>query len=195
MTSTVNKNAFYVFVIFLLLFFIGFQWSYDDTSYHDYRTDVNLDGGDYVRFVFIGSSHCGFSNDFENHNNILDLKETLKNHVRANNLKFISTGISVDMNAYQGFKYLEKTGPYDEILSGSSWFNIGVDRYVWDNFQGYPSTPQIVLIKSEFMVEEFYGIKRSERVLKRVSGKNDIDRMLEKVSQLKGVEILEWLEL
>ncbi|MGF1668820.1 MAG: hypothetical protein ACFCU6_00115 [Balneolaceae bacterium] len=190
-----NENSLYITVIIILLFYVGFEWSYDNSPFLNYRTNLDLDGGDYVRFIYIGSSRCGFANDEENHQNILNLKKALKEFVETNNYLFITTGISVDINAYQGFKYLEKTGPFDEILSGSSWFNSGANRYVWERFQGNPSTPQIILTRTKFKVEEYFGIFQSEEIIKRVSGKDEIREMLATINNLSDSDIAVWLNL
>lgn len=195
MSALSKTNTLYITLICILLFYSGFQLTSNSSPFLNYNTGVDLDGGNFVRFVFIGSSQCGFSNNEENHENIINLKKYLKQLVEENNYKFISTGISVDFNAYNGIKYLEKTGPFDEIASGSSWFNIGADRYVWENFQGAPSTPQIIITKSNYTVEENFGIQRSEEILKRVRGKDDIREMLKNISQLNHTEVREWLEM
>lgn len=195
MKLSFNENSLYFALIIVLLFYIGFNWAYEKNAFPNYQTGVSLDGGDYLRFIYIGSSHCGFANDEDNHHNILKLKELLKELSKESRYSFISTGISVDVNAYQGVRYLKKTGPYDEILSGSNWFNVGVQKYVWERFQGRPSTPQIILTKTKFEVEEFFGIHQSEQVLKRVSGIYEIREMLGKIKTMNKSDFTEWLEI
>jgi len=194
MKVTLDNKNIYIVIITLLIFVIGFQWAYESNSFIDYNSGLDQDGGEYIRFVYIGSQRCGFSNNSENHENVIALREYIRNLAKDFEYKFISTGISVDINAYQGVNYLEKTGPFDEIVSGSTWFNIGADKYVWEEFQGRPATPQIILTKTEYMVEELSGINRSENVLIQVTGKDSIEGKLDSLLGLNNLEKKDWLE-
>jgi len=195
MKISIYKNSLYVIIISILLFYIGFNLTYDNSPFLNYQSGINMDGADYIKFIYIGSSHCGFANDEENHQNIINLKKSLKEFTEKNNYAFISTGISVDINAYQGVKYLEKTGPYDEIISGSNWFNAGVQKYVWENFQGKPSTPQIIITKTGLEVEEFFGIHQSEKELARVNGIYEIKEMLEQIKRMNNFDFKEFVDI
>lgn len=188
-------NTIFVAIICILLFIIGFSWSYNNNKFFYYPQGVNQDGGTHLKFVYLGSSHCGFSNNVRNHDNIIAIKKHLKNALKSNDKSFITTGISVDFNAYKGIKYLKKTGPYDEIISGSNWFNNGAKTYIWETFQGNPSTPQIILVKSEIEVEAMHGIVQTEEVLKRISGINEIENTNATLTEMSNQEIIQWLEI
>lgn len=189
-----KKELAYLLIIFFLLFFIGFLWNYRDTTFTKDQTGISTDGGNYLRFIYIGSSRCMNSRDSDNHENILHLKQVLENIAFNSGYEFVTTGISVDMNAYVGLNYLRETGPYDELASGNSWFNLGTDKYIWKTFQGRPLTPQVVLTISQYDVEPFYGINHSEIVLKRAYGKSDIQVLLHSLTKLKNNEMPDWLK-
>lgn len=158
---------------------IGFLINYEKQKFIDYKSNINPDGGNYIKLTYIGSSHCYFSKNIENNRNVIKIKQQVKELAIINDYKFISSGISVDFNAYQGIKFLEKTGPYDEIIVGNNWFNEGVFKYVWDGFQGRPATPQIIISNVTYEVEVYHGIKKSETVLKRFNGGTEIKNFLQ----------------
>jgi len=85
------------------------------------------------------------------------------------------------MNALKGIRFLEKTGPYDEILTGSSWFNLGVQRYIWENFEGHSSTPQVLLMHNNFKTSPVGNslgrVERNEKVIERFRGVDEIRKL------------------
>jgi hypothetical protein len=110
----------------------------------------DLSGGTYIQLIYVGSSSCPFSNNLL-HEEIKKLRNNLIDWTNYNDYNFMSTGISVDLNSTQGFYFLQDSGPYDEIISGASWYNNGVSQYVWKkNSEGF--TPQIIILKTDFKV-------------------------------------------
>jgi len=157
-----------------------------DTINHN--SDITLETGSYIRFVYLGSPQCAFCNNQKAHDLINSLKNFLKVRSNENGYKYISTGISVSSNSAHGFNFLNKSGFYDEIISGANWFNLGANYYVWNQFPGYPDTPQIILIKTNFKVRSaglsISNIEQNDVLLKRVIGLNNIENYFEIIQNL-----------
>ncbi len=96
-----TEKIFYLFLIAALLFITGLLYKNNGNfTSQTYRTStVDLSGGDYLRFVFIGSSNCRFSNNDQVHEMVNYLKKNLEEIAESNSMNFISTGISVDSHS------------------------------------------------------------------------------------------------
>lgn len=182
-----DRNKIYIIIIAFLLFLLGFVNIYD--PHKNQTTDTNyesINSGKYFRLVYIGSSSCGFSNNDEMHKQIQSIKKILKDSLSQKDIKLITTGISVDRDPFVGYHFLEKTKPYDEIITGSNWYNLGADRYIWDHFSGLDATPQVLLLSNTFNNTGTGGnmgvIERKEDLLERYVGANEINDLDEKLN-------------
>jgi hypothetical protein len=76
-----KKERFqFIFLIGLLFFIIGILYKNDGNIFpqkYQYET-IDMGGGEYIRFVYIGSSGCYFSNNDEMHEMIVSLKKETK---------------------------------------------------------------------------------------------------------------------
>lgn len=174
------KGNKYPVVVSILLFIIGFQYAYKPkTKIERVPSDIkSLNGGRYLRFIYIGSYNCVYSNNPETHKKIRFLKNFLREYAHDHDMKYISNGISVDRNSNLGIKFLAKTGPYDVIVSGASWYNLGANYYVWKDIPGSASTPQVLITLTKYSIEsgarEIGDINRKEKLLFRANGIQDI---------------------
>lgn len=98
-----------------------------------------------LRLVFIGSSACPISNNDETHRLVIRLRNKMRDLAQRHGYAFVSTGVSVDQSAKRGVEYLNRSGPYNEIISGLGHLNLGIDRHVWDRFAGDGSLPQVLV--------------------------------------------------
>lgn len=183
-----SKEFFLQAIIGCLLFVIGLLYVVDKNEKYtlnesNYTTDVTTSGLDtlhFLRFVYIGSSGCGYCNNKETEHMVKTLKTYFRNFAHRHNYKFWSTGISVDVSSIKGINFLQKTGYFDEIISGGNWYNLGADQYVWNRFQGRGLTPQLLLTLTTYEIP-YPGngaiVKRKERLLKRFSGMNAIKKL------------------
>ncbi len=181
--SKFPEKKIYQIVILLLLFSVGFIFAYDfniDSMSH--ISDVALEDASYIRFVYIGSSTCYYCNNDETHKMIIDLKDLLRSFANERNYRFLSTGISVDKFTHHGLEFLNKSGAYDEIVTGASWLNLGANYYIWDRFPAYPDTPQILIILTNFKIKSagrsIGNIEQKDFLIQRISGMNNIKEFL-----------------
>ncbi|MBE9048539.1 hypothetical protein IQ255_29870 [Pleurocapsales cyanobacterium LEGE 10410] len=154
-----------------------------------------MSGGDYIRFVFIGSSTCPFSNNDNTHNMVNYLKESLKKITELNSINFIVTGLSVDLYPQLGLNYLKNTYPYHEVMVGSSVYNLGSVFYS----AGNPSTPHILIIHEKYDTElvgiNLSQISDSQQVLHSFSGVFEIKEFYNFIKSSTQEEINNFLSL
>lgn len=179
-------------IVFAVCYVFGFLFVYDYTEKLDETPhQIDIQGGQYLRFVFVGSSSCTFSNNEDLHKVIDFLNEELRSISYLFEKKYISTGISTDVNAYEGISYLAKTGSYDELISGASWYNLGISHYIWDSDIGYASTPQVLILTTEYDVLSnginIFDIKHQNQLLKRYIGVQEINGFYEKMVNIQGI--------
>jgi hypothetical protein len=187
----------YLSLLAISLFIIGVLYTNEGKLYNHIDNDAvaDLAGGDYIRFVYIGSSTCPFSNNADTHNKIRFLKNNLEDITMLTDTKFISTGISVDSHPHIGYNYLEETKPYNEIIVGTSVFNLGSIFYA----SGVPTTPRILIIKESYE-SELVGInlnhlEKSQSLFRLYSGIHEIDEFHDFLSTSSIEEVIKEFDL
>lgn len=189
-----NELNIYKPLTLVLLFVIGFLITFDKPfEFDNHKSVINsFESSSYYRLVVIGSSGCVFSNSEESITMIKNIKKKFREIAAHQNKKAVFTGISLDLNPTYGIQYLNKTGPYDEITTGLSWYNSGILRYIWDVFEGEAATPQIIITRSNFNVrsagEEIGEIEHSEQMLGRFVGINDMRSFLTSLNEVNSIQ-------
>lgn len=195
-----SKENIYQCVIAFLLFIIGFVYAYESRDIAtEHQSEINMEEAQYLRFVHIGSSNCGFSNNEITHKMVKELKDYFRSFAHEQGYRFFSTGISVDKFSTQGIDFLNHSGSYDEIITGASWLNLGAKQYIWGEFPEYPDTPQILVTLSHYKVTsagmQLGNIERKENLLDRVIGKDQIEQLLTLTKNSSSEEIASFLDL
>jgi hypothetical protein len=195
------KEKIYTSGICLGLFLIGFILVYQNkllVSDQPYRLQYIVDGK-YLKLVFIGSSDCVFSNNDEMHSITLNIKKHLSELTRASNMKLMTTGITSDVNADIGYSYLQKTGPYTEIYTGASWYNLGLKRYIWKDFEAPSLTPQLLITLAEKNSFDAGGqlanVNIDEIIVIRLIGFHEIQEFHNKLQYYQSDELATLLKL
>ncbi len=192
-----TERIFYLVIIAVLLFITGLLYANDGNflrqNYHNSITD--LSGGDYIRFVFIGSHTCPFSNNERTHDMVNYLKKKFEEITKEHSLKFISTGISVDIFPQLGLNYLKQTNPYHEIIAGASVYNLGSVYYS----AGSPSTPRVLILHENYETElkgiNLNHLNRSQRLVQEYSGVFEIERFFNFVKSSTHEELIDFLDI
>jgi len=181
-------------IIAILLFSLGFVYSYDfDRPENGNAPDLTFredafSGGAYLRMVYVGAPDCGASNNSTNHDHVRGIKEQLRRILSDRDIKFITTGVSNSLRSREGTQYLSETGPYDEIISGLSLYNSGVQRYAWEMGAGRIATPQILLIRTKYQPiganpRGVIDVRRRDSVLIRKEGTGEIEKLYDEVTE------------
>ena len=118
--------------------------------------------GPRMTLVFIGASTCGASNDPEMQAALRVLASRLKDIATQRGYSFATVGVSVDRDWRAGIEFLEDRGPFDEVVSGRRWENLG-NRY-FETFPAIHATPQVLVTvttseKPELLLMRRIGVK------------------------------------
>lgn len=152
------------------------------------NTTVDLDNE--LLFVYIGSSTCGFCAAEKNYINVNKWIKETKNISDSLNLNVNYVGVSKDWDIDEGYNHLKKFNKFDEVITGRSWYGIGIYKFVWQDNPGSASTPQIIFLKREFTPqtnEQYPKLISKETELVRYTGERSIENInLNDVFELYG---------
>lgn len=96
--------------------------------------------------IYIGSSSCGPSNDKDMPAMVATVRDRVRESAVRDGRRFVTVGIAKDGDVSAGLAHLAKFGTFDEVMSGRSWANIGVMKYVFSDLRGPAATPQILVV-------------------------------------------------
>ena len=75
------------------------------------------------------------------------MKVILKRHAKAKGRTFTATGVALDWHVDSGVEFIRAVGPFDEIIVGKNWNNLGVVEYIWADTASFAALPQVVLVE------------------------------------------------
>lgn len=134
---------------------------------------TGIETSDERLLVLISSSKCGFSNADE----MPDLVRAIRERVRTSagdERRFVTVGIAKDVDVTAGLNHLAKFAPFDEVMAGRSWANIGVLKYVWKDLPGTAATPEIVIVDRRLIHDGTGPRVENEKVILRVTGLQEL---------------------
>lgn len=187
------ERVIYLSCIAILLFILGMLYTYECNVFSstEYSADINLNDGTYLRFVFIGSPQCSFSNNERVHEMVKFLKNEIRSIAKEHTVNFISTGISNNMSSQTGVNYLKNTGPYNEVVAGASSYNLGVIQYS----PGVTETPQIVMIREQHDTNliglNINNLNKAQYWINSYNGKDEIEAFYNFIQGSTHQEILD----
>lgn len=189
-----KKYYFYLLGFSILLFSIGFLYGIKNGT-PNYKSNLDLSGGVYVRMVYIGSSKCVYSNNSHTHKMVSAIKKRMKSIFEEADVNFLSTGISTDRSSEEGLDFLKKSGPYDELLVGGGSFNLGVIKYV----SGSTSTPKILFFLENYDTEliglNMSNFDSSQKRLKMYNGQFEIEDLYKFLKNSSQASIFKYFDL
>lgn len=148
-----------------------------------YQPEATWSEGQQLFLVYIGSGGCAWSG-VDGLPDIVDsIKRGLLRQATDAGISFASMGVALDWSTEAGIAHLEKIGAFDEIAVGFSWMNSAALKYIWQQFPGAASTPQLILISRRLQVPDRRSGPRhfsitDERVFRRVVGLGAIRQWL-----------------
>jgi hypothetical protein len=102
------------------------------------------------------------------------MKVLLAGKAKATGRSFTTIAVALDWDVDEGLAFLRNFGKFDEILVGRNWTNEGAIRYIWHDFPGRPSVPQVVVLVRSVDVGKRTLSVVGERVLTRQIGVDEI---------------------
>lgn len=153
---------------------IDIRWRIPSIEADSYRLGGALDSSGEIALVYIGSSDCVWSNTPELVSLVRAMKRDLQARAMEEPWRFVAVGIARDMDPARGIVHLQKLGAFDEVMTGRSWANIGLLKYIYGDMPGRAATPQILVVARQFHSDGgHYGVF-DERVLVRAIGLDEI---------------------
>ncbi len=145
-----------MFILFFMLALFGYiklpGISVQQEGPHGYEPAYKVVAGVELALIYIGSSNCAFSMNPDLPQMIESAKESVKKAAMEAGRSFTVTGIAKDWDVRAGVAHLETFGTFDEVMSGRSWMNEGILKYIWQTLPGAPSTPQVLVVERNVSV-------------------------------------------
>jgi hypothetical protein len=94
------------------------------------------------------------------------MKPLLACQAKASHRSLAIVGVSLDWQVDTAVAFLNETGPYDEIIGGGNWVNVGALDFIWRDGRP-PSIPQLILLERTFDSTRTAIRVREERELAR----------------------------
>lgn len=123
------------------------------------QTDAAAGGDEYVVY-FISSTFCIANREPRFHEAVREMMGSVRARAEAESRTVALAGVSVDVSAAEGIRYLSDFGEFDEIVSGSNWLNTAMVHLVWRGEMGPPTIPQVIVVRRQ--------IDRSDRTTLRM---------------------------
>jgi hypothetical protein len=83
--------------------------------------------------------------------------------------RLVWMGVALDMTPEEGIEFLRAYGPFDEILAGGSWLNLGSLQFLIRGLPGELATPQLILVERDIVAgSTTLSVSPDRLVLRRV---------------------------
>jgi len=183
------KNGFFALLFISVGYFLPemYQSLRFTSKDNNLETDtaISTTQGQYeLVLIYIGCSTCGASNVEGLPDSFIKIKEFLNNRADKYGYAFHTIGISKDEKIKDELMHLSKYGNMNEIIVGNDWSNTGILKYIYNDFPGPASIPQIIVAKRKFRAisnysQTFYRAIEDEAVLMRKIGPDEIKEYAE----------------
>lgn len=124
--------------------------------------------------VYIGSATCGPSNDADMSHLLDAIRVKVAQSAERDGRRFVTVGIAKDGDVAAGLQHLESMGRFDEIMTGRSWANIGLLKYVFSDLRGPAATPQVIVVDRRVLNQGVHVEVTDEQVLARRIGLQEL---------------------
>lgn len=132
--------------------------------------------------VFIASSTCSGVHVLGIEDAVSAIIDNERAAARESGARFVAVGVAIDRAVDDGMRMLRRFGPFDEVVSGRGWYNMGAYRYIWHDLPGYPGVPQIAVVERRVTGIPTVSVS-DERVLYRRGGGYALLRWADEVGE------------
>ncbi len=118
---------------------------------------------------------------------IREMMGSLRTTAEAQGRSLSIVGVSIDVEAREGVRYLERFGEFDEIVAGRNWLNTAVVELVWRGALGTPTIPQVIVVKRQIDRSNPRGLTvlENRRVL-QIEGGDEIRAWVQRGAPVTG---------
>lgn len=139
-----------------------------------YQVPTRPQPGTELLAIFVGSSTCTASTDPDLKATLRRIHNGLRELAEREQKIFVSVGVALDQDPWRGIKFLERFGPFDEVLSGGNWLNTGSVAFILRDFPGRRAIPQLILIERDVSIESTGIASVEDRLVGRKVGSEAI---------------------
>lgn len=129
--------------------------------------------------VYVGSPFCAFCRTETVKAAVATADSTIAASVAGYDIGYHRIGVTTNVDPVDGWRHLNGTLQFDEVMVGRGWANSGALRYLWQEHPGQAATPTLLLVRrrmttpyGETGAQGAYGIE-DEEVLQRIVGMNE----------------------
>jgi hypothetical protein len=126
--------------------------------------------------VALLSSDCGASKYPGLKDAVARIHQVLRTDAKRDGKSFVSVGVALDHEPWQGIEFLKNFGAFDEVLAGGSWLNTGAIAYLVRDLPGRRAVPQLVFIERDVELENGTISTVNDRLAGRKTGADAIIR-------------------
>ena len=124
--------------------------------------------------VYVGSTGCGYGRDPELRAALQSMHAKLRAQAEVGEWRLSIAAVALDASPDSGFAYLKGLGPWNEMVVGGNWGNLGAETHIWRPADGVSSIPQIIVLE-RLAVSDTTRIRFGpNRVLKRYIGTEEV---------------------
>ena len=109
--------------------------------------DPRQRGAPELLFVYLTSPTCQICADPRLPMALDSMKLRMMTLAMDRDIRFSAVGVAIDPIPLRGVRHLAALGVWDEVIAGRGWANTGAMRYIWQDYPGHPSVPQLVVLK------------------------------------------------
>ena len=124
--------------------------------------------------VYIGSTGCGFSRDPELRSAVTGMHAQMRAQAETGAWRLSIAAVALDPSPDSGYAYLKGLGPWNEMVVGGNWGNLGAETHVWRPEDGVSSVPQIIVLERRAFQDTTRIRFGTNHVLKRYIGTAEI---------------------
>jgi hypothetical protein len=134
-----------------------------------------LDGGQVVVVLLITES-CSAARRDDFKRSLRTGLEMVRKNAQMRGYTTSLIGVALSANSSATRRFIAELAPFDQLIVGSGWLNSGAVNYVWRDFEGSPTVPQLVLLYRRVEVSQNEIAVSPDSLLFRLAGADDIMR-------------------
>ncbi|MGD2218386.1 MAG: hypothetical protein PVJ64_16640 [Gemmatimonadales bacterium] len=158
----------------VMVFCVALLFGQPEESTNGPNPDLERGTTEQIRMILIGSSACGAQRNEDLREAIEAAKRDLAERFTGEGKQFASTGVALDWRIEDGLEFLGAFGEFDEVIVGGNWLNAGAVRYIWRDFPGASTVPQVVVLKRSVTVSSSTISVGEEELLARLAGTEQV---------------------
>ncbi len=149
-----------------------------------------------IVMIYLTSTSCGLCTNDKLIAYVINIKNEIGDIIREKGYDLMTIGVAINWYVENGYNHLQEYGTFDEIIVGNSWMGTGTLKYLFDDYPGSPTIPQIIFTKRTYDAEPdedgsiarqmIYGVKEEE-VLTRIISDVLIGRFYEGGMEIPGL--------